>query len=216
MALAAAELVREPTGVSGVETDLPHHLDQPGAPIRGHRPAGPDPPGAQRLGDAGPDSHPRVERGPRVLEDHLDRGPQKAQPSLGAPGELGAAEGDAAAGGPLESGHHPDQGRLARPGLPHDAEPLARSYVQAHVVDGGAAGVPVVTYDVAHPVDRLLGVGHVIPPGRPTTLARCAQSSGTAARPVIGAVRSKWSATVGSRAPGATRSSRPVATSPRV
>ena len=98
--------------------------------------------GADGLGDLGADAHHRVERGPRVLQDHRDvAAADVAHLGFGfgqqvlAP-EANRAAGDAAAG----AGQHALQGqrghRLAATAFADDAEGFAGGDVDAHAIDG--------------------------------------------------------------------------------
>jgi len=125
----------------------------------------PDEARTQRLGDDVADPHPGVERRTGVLEDQLDGRAQEPQLALGTPGDGLALEIDGAAGGLVEAGHQPHEGGLARPGLPHDAEPLAAGHLDADAIEGEhvATGVGEATRERFDLEERL---GHACAPSR--------------------------------------------------
>ncbi len=139
LAHAAGELVR-----IGVEPRLgiaDHHrleqLQRAGARLlRGERFVG-----AQHVGDLQPDRADRVQRRPRVLEDHRHGGAaQRLQHPPRGVGDVLPAEGDAPAGDlsrAVEELHHREGGdRLAGAALADDAQRLAGGERQRHALDG--------------------------------------------------------------------------------
>ena len=79
--------------------------------------------------------HPRVERGVRVLEDHL----QRAAAGRGVGHRL-AAEQDPAGVDGRQADRGAGQRGLAGAGLAHQADDLAGRHGQADAVDGGGRG----------------------------------------------------------------------------
>ncbi len=95
----------------------------------------------QRVADRLLDRHRRVEGSVRVLEDHLQVGPELAELGPAHVGDdalaaLGMVVGDRAARGVHEPEEGPTQGGLAGAGLPHDAQHLAAGDGQGDAVDG--------------------------------------------------------------------------------
>ena len=133
LALAARELVRVALDAPAAQPDALEQVGREALLI-----ALLDQPVHQgRFGDGGADSQPRVERGVRVLVDHLDRAPHRAQ--LGALGgeHVGAVEGHRSLVRPVEADDAPGQGRLAAAGLADHAERLPWSELDVDVVEGG-------------------------------------------------------------------------------
>ena len=95
---------------------------------------------AQRLGDDVGHPVPRIERGLRVLEDHLELGPQRAEPLLGQVRDVLAVEPEAAGGGGVEADQGPPQAGLAGAALADDSQGIAgrqRKIDAAQDVDHG-------------------------------------------------------------------------------
>ncbi len=166
LALTAGELVRIAVDVLRVQTDdVEQVLDLlPAAPLGRHL-------GVDLVGlpDDVADRHPRVQRGVRVLEHHLDVAAYGSQRAAGQLRDVLAPVADHAPGGRLQVHQHLGDGRLAAAGLPHDAERLAGRQVEVHPVDGldrpdllleeDAPGQRVVLDQAAHLEDRVaLGV----------------------------------------------------------
>ena len=118
-------------GAGRVEVD---ELEQPrdlGAPLgAGARPA------ACASAMLSPMRHPRVERGVRVLEDHLERPVPAARAGPAAPSSRMRPAVQR-----READRGPGQRGLAGAGLADQADDLAGRDGQAHAVDGGG-GVP--------------------------------------------------------------------------
>ena len=89
--------------------------------------AGPGRGGSRTAHRRSADRHPRVERGVRVLAHQLDVAPGPSQLAARAAGAAAGRAGRPRRGGPLVADEHRRQRRLARPGLAHDAEGLARA-----------------------------------------------------------------------------------------
>ena len=88
------------------------------------------------LGDGLVDRVPRVEGAGRVLEDHLHPAPERAQVA-GPVAQRRPVEEHLAAGGALEPGQRPGQGRLPRARLPHQRQDLAGPHGQVGAVERG-------------------------------------------------------------------------------
>src|SRR5215207_37283 len=87
---------------------------------------------------------PRVQRGERVLEDHLHPPPQRAQLSLAGVGDVAPVEDDAPAGRLVQAQQRTADGRLAAARLANETERLAAVDLERDVVDGAhVAHVPV-------------------------------------------------------------------------
>src|SRR5581483_2260535 len=117
--------------------------------------------------DDAADGLARVQRGERVLEDHLHvPTPLAERPALQVRDVL-ALELDLALGHVVQPHDHASEGRLAAPGLAHEPDGLARVDVQVHTVDGvdvadvlledDPAGNREVLLDAAKPDQRLAG-----------------------------------------------------------
>src|SRR5262249_44999565 len=72
----------------------------------------------------------------RVLEDHLHLAPVRAELARGEPADVLPVEDDLALGDVHQAQDEPRGGRLAAPGLPHQADGLARPDVEVDPVDG--------------------------------------------------------------------------------
>lgn len=81
---------------------------------------------AERLRHGVASGHPWIQRGQRVLEDHLDFAVRLPQRPLRKGGQLDVAERDRASGGLGEAGDAACQRRLARAALADDGEGLPR------------------------------------------------------------------------------------------
>ena len=133
LALAAGQLARAPPPVHvGVETHQVEQLPHAPAPAAGVAVAVPD----QRFLDDVGDAPARVERAVRVLEHHLHVPPGAFQPAPPQAHQFGALEPHRAGLGSRGLHHAPGQRRLARAGLPHDAEGLPGIEVERDVGDG--------------------------------------------------------------------------------
>ena len=121
---------------------------------------------AQRVADVLAHGHVREQRD--VLEHHGDVALLRGQRR-----HVGVAEPDAARGRRLESGDHPERGRLAAAGRAHEGEELALADLQreiAHGVDGAGAAA-----------ESLLEMLQPDGEGHPYPVARRARSGGSAA-----------------------------------
>jgi hypothetical protein len=87
---------------------------------------------AQRIGQGAPHGLARVERGVRVLEDHLNRA---CCFHAVAPGNRLAVQGDAAMGRRDQTHDGQRQGGLAAARFAHQAQALAGLHVEADAVD---------------------------------------------------------------------------------
>ena len=130
--LAAGELMREAVVVLRREADglenLPDALLLLGPVAQVVNP--------HRVGDDRPHALARVERRVRILEDHLDLAPKRAQLPRSEMLDRPPLEDDLAVGR-LEQAHdRAAQRRLAAAGLTHEPERLPFANREAHVVDG--------------------------------------------------------------------------------
>ena len=133
LALAAAELVREALGVVGVQADGLEQLGHAVAPGLALGQAV----DRQRLADDRADRHARIERGIRVLEDHLDLAPVGEEPAVAERREVGRiAVVHFAGGGPEELDDGPAERRFAAAALADQAERFAAVQVETDVIDG--------------------------------------------------------------------------------
>ena len=132
LALAAGELVRVAVVVLRVQPDGLQQVLHRLLPAT----LGLDVLQPERRTDDLADGVPRVQRGVRVLEDHLDVATQRAHLPVGEVRDVVALEGDLAAGRLEQPGHQPRGGALAAAGLADDRERLAAAYVEVHAVDG--------------------------------------------------------------------------------
>src|SRR3989442_8652387 len=126
------ELVRIGVEELGAEADAGQHLRHPLAPLG--RPQGAV--AAQRLLHDAADAEPRVQRGGRVLEDHLEIAALAAQRLVAERGEVHVAEAHAAGGGFDEAEDESGDGGLAAGGFPDEAEGLARLDAEGDAVHG--------------------------------------------------------------------------------
>ena len=132
LALPAGELVRVALGGVGIQPDGPQQLDDRFAPAGAVADAVND----QRLGDDGADLQARVERGERILEDHLHLAAHGAQRPLVEGAEVRAVELDLAGGRLDQPQQRARQRRLATARFADDAERLAALHLEAHAIDG--------------------------------------------------------------------------------
>ena len=91
---------------------------------------------AQRLLHSAADTEPGVQRGGRVLEDHLQVAALAAQRLADERGEVHIAKTHVAARGVDETEDQPGDGRLSTAGLPNESERLARLNDEGDAVDG--------------------------------------------------------------------------------
>ena len=91
---------------------------------------------AQRVRDAAPDGHGRVERRVRVLEHHLQLLAQRAQLTLAHLPDVPAAVGDHAPRRLDQAQQRPPERRLAGTGLADQSEGFAGLNVEAHASQG--------------------------------------------------------------------------------
>ena len=139
--LAAAEGVGEAVHVLGPHSDQAQQLGH-AVPARAAVPETVD---QERLPDVVEQRHPRIERPERILEDHLDLGPERAQL---LPGQLGQVHDGPLARPeedlPARRRHGPEDAaggrRLAAAALADEPEGLALADLEAHVVDGADLG----------------------------------------------------------------------------
>jgi hypothetical protein len=104
--LSAGELGREPDGGVRVEAHGRQQLTDPARPSR-------DLVHGQRLTDDLPDRQPRIERGVRILEDHLQVTPERPERAIVQAGQFGAVQLDAARGGLFQPHEQPGDRGLA-------------------------------------------------------------------------------------------------------
>src|SRR5215469_4843677 len=118
--LTAGELVRVPVVVLGVEADeLEQVLHRSLDPLLGLDALHPE----RRAHDR-PDRVPRVERGVRVLEDHLYVAAQRPHGARGQVRDVPAVEHDLTRGGLEQPGQQPTRSGLATPGLAYQTKGL--------------------------------------------------------------------------------------------
>ena len=133
LALAARELAGPPRAVDvGVDPDLVEHGARRLDPLL----LGADLPDGQRLGHDVDDASARVQRGDRVLEDHLHLRPQCAQVAAAERRQLGLAEHDPARGGLLDLDDGPPGRGLAAARLADEPERLALAQGEGDAGDG--------------------------------------------------------------------------------
>jgi hypothetical protein len=127
--LAAGELVGVAVQVAPRQVDVLQQLLDPAGALGAREVLV----GVEGLSDALRDHHRRVERGVRVLEDHLHRAADGAQLGAAQPRDVLPVDADAAAGGLDEPQHRPPGGGLARARLAHQPErlPLADAQVDS-------------------------------------------------------------------------------------
>jgi hypothetical protein len=118
-------------GGIGGQTDKAQQFRDPAPDLA----LGPQAVDAQHLGQRLAHRHPGVERGKRVLKDHLHIPPRGAA-APGRPGaQVGPVEGDPPRGRLDQPQQAAAQRRLARPGFAHKAQDLAPGDVEGHVID---------------------------------------------------------------------------------
>ena len=118
-------------GVLGRESDV---REQPPDALLGFRAAS-DAVHIERLGHRKPDREPRVERGIRILEYHLDLAAQRANVRRGKTRDVAAAELDAASFDVDQSQQRPSRGRLPASGFADQRQRLAGGEIEAHLLD---------------------------------------------------------------------------------
>ena len=122
LALTARQLVGIPLAVGGPQRDaFEQRVDLAPRLVSRCRAAME----AQRLGDDVGHPPARVERGLRVLEDHLELRAQRAQPVFRQVGDVAPVEQQAARGRPVEPDQGAPQAGLAGAALADDAERVA-------------------------------------------------------------------------------------------
>ena len=129
--LTTGELARVAVVVLGVEADHLEQLLDPGQDLllRHHLVH------AQRGADDRAHRVTRVQRGVRILEDHLDLAPDRHHLPPRETRDVGALEVDRTGRRVVEPGDQATGGGLATPGLPHQAERLALAQREGHPVD---------------------------------------------------------------------------------
>ena len=131
LALAAGKLVRIFAHEPRRQTDFFHQrADRPGQVGLGDFAVD-----LNRLGERGVNGHARVERGVRVLKNHLEIGTCGAQFLAAHVGEGSAAESDGAGGRLDELQDGAAQSGFAAAGLTDESKYLALGQAQRHVVD---------------------------------------------------------------------------------
>src|SRR4249920_737311 len=132
LALAARQFVWVAVGVAWVQPDDLQELADPALAVRPRA----EPMDVERLGDAVPDRHPRVQGRVRILEHHLDAPPEAfAFVAIERPDVL-AVELDRPGGRLRERDDGSTERGLARAGLAHEADRLATLHLEVHAVDG--------------------------------------------------------------------------------
>ena len=126
--LAAGELARVRGQVRLAQPDQREQLRaERRDPVRGHHVVHP-----QQLAQHPAHGQPRVQRGVRVLEDHLDAAPVRPRPRRR---EHPAVEADLAAVRAQQPGQSLGERGLARPGFADEGECLAPPHLQVNAVD---------------------------------------------------------------------------------
>jgi hypothetical protein len=131
LSLATRELVRVADRVVGVEPDGGEQLPNPLPSLRLRA----DVVDVERLGDGVSRGHPRVERGVRVLEDHLEPTAQVLELPPVDGGDVRAVELDRARRGLVQPHDRPPGRALAAARLPDEAKGLALPELEADPVD---------------------------------------------------------------------------------
>ena len=131
LALAARELVRVAVGVLGAEADLGHHVHDAGLDLG----LVPHAVQAQRIGQRPAHGLARVERGVRVLEDHLHRARHLHAIGRRVAGDLLAADMDAAFGRQQQAHDGECERGLAAARFAHQPQALAGLHVERDTVD---------------------------------------------------------------------------------
>src|SRR5581483_8334373 len=131
LTLAARKLVRVAVGHTARKPDHLEEIEDAVAPLApAARPVEP-----KRLLHAPCDRPPRIERGERVLEHHLELRPGAPGPSTPQDGHLDPPEPNRARGRRHEPDDGPPQSGLAAPGLADEPEGLALPHIQRDPVD---------------------------------------------------------------------------------
>ena len=137
---------------------------------------------AQRLADHASDRVARVQRGVRILEDHLHPLAQRPQLAFAEVRDVRAVEDDLAAGRLVQAQEGAADRRLAAPGLADEPERLAALDPERDAVDGLHVADVAVHHDSApdrepdaEVVDLDERIAHAAPPSR----VRCHSSAGT-------------------------------------
>ena len=130
LALPAGKLVRIAVAVFARDADRV----QQRAHARGKRLAGfTDPVGFQRLGDDFLHRHARIERGVRVLKDHLHAAAVSAKSFFAKPRDGRALEPHLACRGRVQADQRAAERRLATAGLAHQPQRFAAENLQRYV-----------------------------------------------------------------------------------
>src|SRR5262245_31087487 len=132
LALAARELVRVPSRGVGRQANRLQQLADSRARLP---PAGPDSVRPERLADDPPDAVAWIERGERVLEDHLHPPAQRPQLPLAEACDVAPVEDDAAGGRVVEAQNRSADRRLPAARLAHEAESLPAPDRQRDAID---------------------------------------------------------------------------------
>ena len=196
LALAAGELVRAPGPVLRLHPDRVHQLVYA---VTAPRPDVVTPHG-QALGYHVADPAAGVERGDRVLEDHLQVGPNPAKVLTLEAGEILTGVDHLTRGDVDQADDGSGDGRLAAAGLTHDPEGLALNDVEAHLRHGvhdTLAARGKVHHEILDPQQHVVAVpqlgvarpGHQPPPpplsvtGSPAAVTPAARLAAMAATP---------------------------------
>ncbi len=132
LTLSAGELVRVAVVVLGAEPDQRQQL----LDVVLETALGLDALEPERRADDRADRVPRVQRGVRVLEDHLDVAAHRPHLAHGQVRDVPALELDLAARRLDQPGDEPAHRRLAAAGLADDAQGLPRVHLEVDAVDG--------------------------------------------------------------------------------
>ena len=132
LALAAGEFVRIAPGMIGPEAHQLQQFADPGAP-RGFGPG--QAMQHQRFAQHGAHRHARIERGVRVLEDHLHALAPGAHRLVAERQQILALEAHLAGGGLEQAQHQTADRRLAAARFAHDGEGLALLEMEVDAVD---------------------------------------------------------------------------------
>ena len=135
LALSAGELVRVAPGGVGVEADGGEGFEDTLAAVCAIKLGMMD---GERLGDDGFDAEARVERGERVLKDHLHVAAKRAEVSTAGGEEVAAEEMDGARVGLDEVREQSGERGFAGAGFADDGKSLAGVKVEGDVVHGPA------------------------------------------------------------------------------
>src|SRR3546814_2316955 len=132
LSLTAGELMRITALVSRIEADAQHHLVDIAIQVPHRHQAVV----TRCLTDDLRDAHAWIERGVRVLEDHLDLQRRGLGVAPLQPGYVAAAEGDGAFRLRQDAGDDPAEGRLAAARLADETDDFAFGDRQVDLVDG--------------------------------------------------------------------------------